>query len=164
MKLYCDTFTSRDLFLAFRDVGDHFVLHHLHNSMMDFKIVQQFEQKHSFATMFFGLILLANFFNLILFFLPFALNFWYLGQRKYRYGKMYWTTSPWPWPKVMAVALINKNLLVCTRTTQPIITELDSYIPLVMLVIPIDFGEILLKTFLAFVYFLSPTNRVGRGL
>ena len=62
MKLYCDPFTSKDLFLAFRDVGDHFVLHYLHISMMDFIIVQQFEQKHSFATMLFGVIFLANFY------------------------------------------------------------------------------------------------------
>ena len=37
----------------------------------------------------------------------------YLGQRKYRSGKMHWMTILWPWPQVMTVALINKNLLVC---------------------------------------------------
>ena len=44
---------------------------------------------------------------------PFELDLRYLGQRKYRSGKTYWMTFQWPWPKVMAVALININLLVC---------------------------------------------------
>ena len=44
---------------------------------------------------------------------PFQLNLRYLGQRKYRSGKMYWMTYWWPWPKVTAVTMINKNLLVC---------------------------------------------------
>ena len=44
---------------------------------------------------------------------PFELDLRYLGQRKYRSGKMYWMTFGWPWPKVTAVTLINKNLLVC---------------------------------------------------
>ena len=29
---------------------------------------------------------------------------------------MNWVTFPWPWPKVMAVILIKKNLLVCTMS------------------------------------------------
>ena len=37
----------------------------------------------------------------------------YIFGTKYRSGKMYWVTFLWPWPKAMAVALINKNLLVC---------------------------------------------------
>ena len=41
------------------------------------------------------------------------LNLRYLGQRIYRSGEMYWMTFPWPRPKVMAVALIGKNLFVC---------------------------------------------------
>ena len=41
----------------------------------------------------------------------FKLNLRYLGQRKYRSGKMYW----WPWPNVMVMTLINKNLLVCSE-------------------------------------------------
>ena len=44
---------------------------------------------------------------------PFELNLRYLGQRKYRSGKMYWMTFRWPWLKVTAMTLINKNLLVC---------------------------------------------------
>ena len=44
---------------------------------------------------------------------PFELHLRYLGQRKYRCGKMYWMTFCGPWPKVTAVTLINKKLLVC---------------------------------------------------
>ena len=44
---------------------------------------------------------------------PFELHLRYLGQRQYGSGKMYWVTFGWPWPKVTAVTLINKNLLVC---------------------------------------------------
>ena len=32
---------------------------------------------------------------------------------------MYWMTSPWPWPKVTAVALISKNLFVCKIKWEP---------------------------------------------
>ena len=32
---------------------------------------------------------------------------------KYRFGEMCWMTFLWPWPKVKAVALINKKWLVC---------------------------------------------------
>ena len=39
------------------------------------------------------------------------LKFRHLGQRKYRSGEMYWMTFPWPWPKVMAVALIKNACL-----------------------------------------------------
>ena len=39
----------------------------------------------------------------------------YLGQRIYRSEKMYWMTFLWPWPKVTAVASINKNLLLCMK-------------------------------------------------
>ena len=60
---------------------------------------------------------------------------------------MYWMTFGWPWPKVTAVTLINKNLLVCKiRTTQPITTKLCSYISLVMVITWLDFGGILFKT------------------
>ena len=37
---------------------------------------------------------------------PFELDLRYLGQRKYRSGKMHWVTFGWPWPKVTAVTLI----------------------------------------------------------
>ena len=40
---------------------------------------------------------------------PFQLDLRYLGQIKYRSGKMYWMTCGWPWPKVTAVTLINKK-------------------------------------------------------
>ena len=42
---------------------------------------------------------------------PFELDLRYLEQRKYRFGTMYWMTIGWPWPKVTAVTLINKNCL-----------------------------------------------------
>ena len=42
---------------------------------------------------------------------PFELNLRYLAQRLYGSGEMYWMTSPWPWPKVTAVASINKICL-----------------------------------------------------
>ena len=44
---------------------------------------------------------------------PLQLHLRYLGQRKYWPGKMYWMMFWWPWPKVTAVTLINKNLLFC---------------------------------------------------
>ena len=47
-------------------------------------------------------------------------NLWYLGQRKYRSRKIYWVTFLWPWPKVMAVALINIKLLVCSLKWEPL--------------------------------------------
>ena len=42
----------------------------------------------------------------------FALHLRYVGQRKYRFGEMHWMTFPWPWPKITAVALMKKNVLV----------------------------------------------------
>ena len=59
---------------------------------------------------------------------------------------MYWMTLWWPWPKVRAVTLINKKIACLqdkVRTTQPITTQLGSYIPLVMLITCLDFGGIL---------------------
>ena len=45
----------------------------------------------------------------------FELSLTHLGQRKYRYGKMYWMAFPWHWPKVTAVALsYKKKMFVCT--------------------------------------------------
>ena len=78
---------------------------------------------------------------------PFELNLRYLGQRKYRSGKMYWMTFWWPWPKVTAVPLITKNLQDKVRTTQLITTNLGNDIPLVMLITWLDFRGILLETF-----------------
>ena len=44
---------------------------------------------------------------------PFQRNHWYLAQRIYESGEMSWMAFRWPWPKVTAVTLISKNLLVC---------------------------------------------------
>ena len=57
---------------------------------------------------------------------PFKLNLRYLGQRKYRSGKIYWMTFWWPWPKVMVVTLINKNLLVCRIKWEPFNQSIQS--------------------------------------
>ena len=57
---------------------------------------------------------------------PFELNLWYLAQRIYGSVEMYWMTFPWPWPKVMAVASISTNLLVCARKWEPIIRSLQN--------------------------------------
>ena len=58
---------------------------------------------------------------------PFVPNLTHLGQRIYGSGEMYWMTFLCPWPKVMAGTSINKNLLVCTRTTHPIATKLSIF-------------------------------------
>ena len=56
----------------------------------------------------------------------------YLGQRKCKFGKMYWITG-WPFydldPKswVMAVAMINKNLLVCMIKWEPLTKSLQNW-------------------------------------
>ena len=52
---------------------------------------------------------------------PFQLNLWYLAQRIYGSGEMYWMTFPRLWPKVTAVALISKDLLVCAIKWEPLI-------------------------------------------
>ena len=65
------------------------------------------------------------------------------------WAKNYWMTFLWPWPKVMAVALINKNLFVCMIKWVPLTQSLPKFgghIPLVMLVTWLNFGEILLET------------------
>ena len=51
---------------------------------------------------------------------PFELNLRYLAQRIYGPGEMYSMTFLWPWPKVMAVASISKNLLVCAIKWEPL--------------------------------------------
>ena len=58
---------------------------------------------------------------------PIELNLWYLAQSIYGSGEMYWMTFPWPWPKVTAVALISKNLLVCTIKWEPLIRSLQKW-------------------------------------
>ena len=57
-----------------------------------------------------------------------AINLRYLGQRKYQSGIMYWMTFWWPWPKVTAVTLINKNLLVCKINWEPLNQLLQSLV------------------------------------
>ena len=58
----------------------------------------------------------------------FELHLRYLGQRKYRSGKMYWMTFWWPWPKVTAVTLIDTNLLVCRIKWEPLTQSLQSLV------------------------------------
>ena len=88
---------------------------------------------------------------------PFKLNLRYLGQRKYRSGKMYWMTFWWPWPKVTAVTLINKNLFVCRIKWEPLNQSLQSlvaiFITLVMLITWLDFAGIPLETLFFFFFF-----------
>ena len=76
---------------------------------------------------------------------PFGLNLWYLAQRIYGSGEMYWMTFPWPWPKVAAVASISKNLLVGTVKWESLIGSLQNMTAL-FLMTRLDFGEIMLKT------------------
>ena len=59
---------------------------------------------------------------------PFELHLRYLGQRKYRSGKMYWMTFRWHWLKVTAVTLINKNLLVCRIKWEPLNQSLQNLV------------------------------------
>ena len=58
----------------------------------------------------------------------FELDLRYLGQRKYRSGKMYWMTFGWPWPKVTAVTLITKTLLVCKIKWEPLNQSLQNLV------------------------------------
>ena len=59
---------------------------------------------------------------------PFELHLRYLGQGKCRSGKMYWMTFRWPWLKVTAVTLINKNLLVCRTKWEPLNQSLQNLV------------------------------------
>ena len=77
---------------------------------------------------------------------PFQLNLRYLAQSIFGSGEMYWMTFPWPWPKVMAVTSISKNLHDKVRITLRITTTRDSCIALVMVITWLDFGEVLLET------------------
>ena len=63
---------------------------------------------------------------------PFELSLRYLGQRKYRSGKMYWMTFGWPWPKVTAVTLINKNLLICRIKWEPLNQSLQNLVDILL--------------------------------
>ena len=81
---------------------------------------------------------------------PFVPNLTYLGQRIYWSEEMYWMIFLWSWPKVTAVTLINKKLLVWTIKWEPLIKSLQNFgnfIALVMLITWLYFGEILLETF-----------------
>ena len=79
--------------------------------------------------------------------IPFELDLRYLGLRKYGSRKMYWVTFWWLWPKVMAVTLINKNLLVCRVKWEPLNQSLQNFVDksLWSWSSP-DFGGILLET------------------
>ena len=68
---------------------------------------------------------------------------------------MYWMTFGWPWPKVTAVTLINKNLLFCKIKWESLNQSLQlcSYIPLVMVIIWLDFWGILLETSFCQIFF-----------
>ena len=57
---------------------------------------------------------------------PFELNLSYLAQRICETGEMCWMTFWWPWRKVMAVASISKNLLVCRVKWEPLIGSLQN--------------------------------------
>ena len=57
---------------------------------------------------------------------PYQLNLWYLVQRIYGSGQLYWMTFPWPWPKVTAVASISQNVLVCAIKWEPLIGWLQN--------------------------------------
>ena len=59
---------------------------------------------------------------------PFELDHTYLGQIKYRSGKMKLVTFGWPWPKATAVTLINKNLLVCRIKWEPLNQSLQNLV------------------------------------
>ena len=63
---------------------------------------------------------------------PFELNLRYLGQRKYRSGKMYWVTLWWPWPKVTAVTLINKKWLVRRIKLEPLTQSLQNLVAIAL--------------------------------
>ena len=57
---------------------------------------------------------------------PFELDLWYLAQRIYGSGELYWMTFPWPWPKVTAVASISQNVLVCAIKWEQLIRSLQN--------------------------------------
>ena len=63
----------------------------------------------------------------------FELHLRYLGQRKYKSGKMYWMTFWWPWPKVRAVRLIKTNLLVYRIKWEPLIQSLQNLVALFLI-------------------------------
>ena len=57
----------------------------------------------------------------------FELHLRYLGHRKYRSWKMYWMTYDL-WPKVTAVTLTNKNLIVCRIKCEPLNQSLQKLV------------------------------------
>ena len=76
---------------------------------------------------------------------PFELHLRYLGQRKYRSGKMYWMTFWWPWPKVTAVTLMNTNLLACRIKLEPLTQSLPNLVAISLWLCWLDFGVFLLE-------------------
>ena len=80
-----------------------------------------------------------------------SLKLRYLAQRIYGSGEMYWMTFPWPWPKVTSVVSISKKFACLrdkVRTTHWITTKRGSFIAVVMVITWLDFGEVLLETFI----------------
>ena len=55
-------------------------------------------------------------------------DFCFSRQRKYRSGKMYWMTFWWPWPKVITVTQMNKNLHVCRIKWEPLNQSLQNMV------------------------------------
>ena len=49
---------------------------------------------------------------------------------------MYWMTFGWPWHKVMAVTLINKNLLVCRIKWEPLNRSLQNLVAILLWSLP----------------------------
>ena len=70
-------------------------------------------------------------------------------------------TFKWPWPKVKAVALINKNFHDAVITTHSVTTKLDSYIILVMLITWLNCGWIMLETLLRILDFFIVKHTMG---
>ena len=58
--------------------------------------------------------------------LSFTLDIW--DKESIGLGQMYWMTFRWPWLKVTAVTLINKNLLVCRIKWEPLNQSLQNLV------------------------------------
>ena len=63
---------------------------------------------------------------------PYELNLWYLAQRIYGSGELYWVTFPWPWPKVAALVSISPNVLVCAINWESLIGSLQKVTALLL--------------------------------
>ena len=79
----------------------------------------------------------------------FRLNLRCLGQRRYRFGEMYWISFRDLDPRLQLWHGLTK-IWLCTdivRNTHLIVTKLGGYIPLIMFITSLDFYRILCKTF-----------------